>query len=161
MPETPTTVETFLWLAEADVATSVLRACGMECYLADQYFLFWFPLHALAIGGVKLRVKESDAADAKEILHWANMMKRSRCFRCGSDNVRMTMPAAWLMVLLVLCPVIPLLIFALLACTVFGILIRGLGTRWRCKACGFRWKLDDEQPGEDASEAEADDRTDS
>jgi hypothetical protein len=68
MEEPLVTVASFSSVSEADRAATVLRSCGIECFFEDEHFTAWFPHLAPAFGGVKLQVKESQAAEAMEIL---------------------------------------------------------------------------------------------
>ena len=125
MQERLVTVEEFVWLVEADVATAALRGYGIECFLADDHFILWFPYCSLALGGVKLRVKESDVPDAIEILQWPAREVQARCPNCDSANVLSGARCGWFM-------------FGL--CAFFLIPLRPLRRNWQCEDCGFRWK---------------------
>jgi len=61
-------------LPEALLARSILESAGIECFLGDQNIIRmdWFLSNAL--GGVKLRVREEDVAEADALLGqgWVN-----------------------------------------------------------------------------------------
>jgi hypothetical protein len=63
------TVRTFRDLPAAMVAKSVLEAAEIPCFLADANTIRIDWLLSNAIGGIKLRVREDDAAEANEILN--------------------------------------------------------------------------------------------
>jgi len=145
MAEQLVTVKRFLWLAEADLATAALRSYGVQCFLADQYFLLWFPLHAPALGGVKLRVKRPDALDAEEILQWLQKTEVVRCPNCASLNKAADKPFKWLVLGLLLCASVflPFGILVFLGCLVVGFHLARQGMKWRCKDCGWLWRSRD------------------
>jgi hypothetical protein len=62
------TIRQFTSLPEALLAKGSLESSGIECFLADDNFirLDWFISNL--IGGIKLRVKPEEAAEANEIL---------------------------------------------------------------------------------------------
>jgi hypothetical protein len=63
----------YMTLPEALLARSILESAGIECFLGDQNIIRmdWFLSNAL--GGVKLRVREEDVAEADALLgqRWA------------------------------------------------------------------------------------------
>jgi len=64
----PVVLRSYLALPDALLAKSILDSAGIECFLADQNIirLDWFLSNAL--GGVKLLVREEDAAEAAAVL---------------------------------------------------------------------------------------------
>ena len=58
------TVATFVNPVQADFARSILEMEGIECWLIDETLSNVVPGVGLAIGGVKLQVRESDAPRA-------------------------------------------------------------------------------------------------
>jgi len=64
----------YMTLPEALLARSILESAGIECFLGDQNIIRmdWFLSNAL--GGVKLRVREEDVAEADALLgqSWVN-----------------------------------------------------------------------------------------
>ncbi len=58
------TVATFMNPVQADFARAILEMDGIECRLVDETFSNVAPFYSLAIGGVKLQVRESDAPRA-------------------------------------------------------------------------------------------------
>ncbi len=65
------TVRTFTYGHEAAVAKSMLRAEGIFCFLKDELTIQANPFYSNALGGVKLQVKERDAATAASLLQHA------------------------------------------------------------------------------------------
>jgi len=156
MAETLVTLRTFLWLVEADQASAALRGYGIESFLGDQYFVFWLPLHALALGGVKLRVRQSEALDAKHILECVYERTAVHCPSCRSGNVTIRTWSGWRLLLLLLAGafVVPLVGVILFGGTIVGMPLAFRAKRYHCKGCGFRWKLGNRE-AEAASEIEA------
>ncbi len=72
MEDRLTTVATFPSVAGADRAASLLRGHGIESFIKDEYVHSWGFLLSPALGGVELQVRESDAAEAAEILKRAS-----------------------------------------------------------------------------------------
>lgn len=137
--DTLVTLARFLWLAEADLATAALRGYGVECFLADEHFLFWFPVHSVALGGVKLRVKESDAPDAIEILRRAVGEEKIDCPKCGSANVLTKERRSRFVFGLSACVLAYML--ALWGGFIAGYIPpRRLKRTYRCEDCGFTWE---------------------
>ena len=64
MSEAFVTVATFLNPVQADFARSILEMEGIECWLIDETLGNVAPFYSLAIGGVKLQVRESAAPRA-------------------------------------------------------------------------------------------------
>jgi hypothetical protein len=62
------TIARFLRIHEAYEAKLKLESIGIECFIPDEMYAknFWF--HLGGVGGVRLQVKEKDAAKALEIL---------------------------------------------------------------------------------------------
>ncbi len=97
MSERLTTVGSYLYPADADVAETSLDAAGIEAFLDDENYvrLNWF--YSNALGGVKVRVREEDAGEAADILDGASDVGEPEeeteppaapeiCPACGSDD---------------------------------------------------------------------------
>lgn len=52
----------------AQLARTCLEAAGVECFVAEEHIAYMTELDHTPIGGVKLKVRESDRARALEIL---------------------------------------------------------------------------------------------
>ncbi len=91
------TVRQFRDLPEALLAKGSLESAGIECFLADENLvrLDWFISNF--IGGIKLRVHPSDAANALKLLdepilegiyvHGVGLYEQPRCPKCKSLDV--------------------------------------------------------------------------
>ncbi len=55
------TIATFDTLPDAHIALGRLRAAGIDAYLADENLVQTDWLYSIAVGGIKLRVREDDA----------------------------------------------------------------------------------------------------
>jgi hypothetical protein len=59
--KTPTTIATYLFSWEAEIARGLLESEGIQATLADENIVRMDWSHALAVGGVRLRVpREAD-----------------------------------------------------------------------------------------------------
>ena len=68
MQEELITIATFSRPMEAHLTKARLETEGVECFITDEFTVAANWLFSNAIGGVKLKVKESDAQKAAEIL---------------------------------------------------------------------------------------------
>jgi predicted RNA-binding Zn-ribbon protein involved in translation (DUF1610 family) len=73
----------------ANITLTKLQDSGVECYLKDENTVTIDPILSNAIGGIKLVVKEQDAADAKELLQLFDeeYMKSVKCPQCGETTI--------------------------------------------------------------------------
>jgi hypothetical protein len=62
------TIATYHFVGEAQMAKLTLAAKGIDCFLADEFMSTYLPI---IMGGIRLQVRESEAARAKEILRQA------------------------------------------------------------------------------------------
>lgn len=62
------TIASFAYPIEANLAKTRLEAEGIDCVLTNEHFASMGWAWSLAIGGVGLQVRESDAERAAEIL---------------------------------------------------------------------------------------------
>ena len=84
-------------LAIASVAKSILDSAGIESFLADDNVIRMDWFYSNAIGGIKLRVRDEDAAEARELLEGQAPEKfevegvgeyeQPKCPNCGSLDV--------------------------------------------------------------------------
>lgn len=83
------TIRTFDNYFLANILLTKLRHAGVECYLKDEYTVTIDPLLSNAIGGIKLIVKKTDEAKAREMLRVFDNDYRNNitCPRCGSHDV--------------------------------------------------------------------------
>jgi DNA-directed RNA polymerase subunit M/transcription elongation factor TFIIS len=131
MSENLVTIASFSQTIQADLARSKLESEGIECVLADDYTVSVNWLYSNAIGGVKLRVRESDAREALALLGQESPDVADsepdaiHCPQCGSTDVefekyrRRFAFASWLLL---------------------GFPIPFLKRAWKCKKCGHQWK---------------------
>jgi hypothetical protein len=125
---------------EAQLARTCLEAEGIDSVVADEHLArIWC---AATVGGIKLRVREEDAAHASELLRnlrpipeiylvtESDLPLPQRCPSCKSDNLSLErwsvlgLLGAWLL---------------------FGLAIPVPRRRWSCRGCGSDWK--DEEIG--------------
>jgi len=138
MSEKLVTVAAFSLAIEADLARTKLESEGIECVVADEHTVTMNWLYSNAVGGVKLKVWESDLQSAREILEQepiteegskneAARHKELHCPGCGSTDVyferfsRRLAFASWI-----------LLSFPL----------PFLKKKWNCRKCGHEWRHD-------------------
>jgi len=128
------TIAQYRDLPEAGLAKSRLEGAGITCFLDNEYTVGANWLYSNAVGGVKLRVRDEDAKEAKAIIEENPdaitseesevMLSDSACPVCGAteiDTKNYTRKFAALTLLISL----PLLLF---------------WKRYSCKSCGHRWK---------------------
>lgn len=97
------TVATFSDVLEAKIVQSMLESEGISCFMQDENIIGINWMLSAAVGGVKLKVRESDLNEASLLLSENTKMimvpdfasdERAqinidavRCPECGSDNV--------------------------------------------------------------------------
>jgi hypothetical protein len=69
MHETLVTIAIFHSQPEFLLARGRLESAGIECFAYDENMLRIGGWHSHAFGGIKLQVRESEAQDARAILH--------------------------------------------------------------------------------------------
>src|SRR5215813_4299520 len=129
------TVGRFRDLSEALLAKGMLESAGIECFLADQDLvrMDWF--YSNAIGGMRLQVKEEDAAAATEILEQpipgnfeldgtGEIYEQPRCPNCHSQDIQfegvnqgLGLTTAWA-----------------------GVPLPLRSDTWKCNSCGHEWR---------------------
>jgi hypothetical protein len=127
-------IRNFRGLPEAWVAKGALAAAGVESHLLDENMVrLGYPN---AVGGVRLCVREPDAARAFEVLnqppesfaleedHATSEYQQPRCPKCGSCDVKIGGSSA-AAGYVTMADGIPILLRTL---------------RWKCNACGDRWE---------------------
>ena len=116
----------------AHLARARLDAQGIESWLVDENVASVYPFYSLAIGGVKLAVREVDAAAAASAIQALDATELHRyqqslyqCPMCGSKKVGENyMRFAWLLLLTLL---------------TFGLYLTLFYRRHRCLDCGSVW----------------------
>ena len=73
----------------ANITLTKLQDAGIECYLKDENTVTIDPILSNAIGGIKLVVKEADAADAKQLLQQFDeeYLKSVKCLKCNATAI--------------------------------------------------------------------------
>jgi hypothetical protein len=137
------TIATYNYPLEAHLARTKLESEGIEGFVADEHTINANWLYSIAVGGVKLWVKESDAGKAAQVLQdttpdISEETKESieytddeRCPRCNSIDIHYEtfhirrVFFLWFLIYLVSFPFI------------FPFMKR----KWKCNACGYEWKM--------------------
>ena len=122
------TLTTVSWIAEADALCTLLETCGITATIPDQGTVTIDPILSQAIGGIRIQVKESDLARAREIL--ADRRPPSapgifECPNCGSDSVRYENVSRR---------------FAFASLILLGIPLLWCKRQCQCNTCGSKWK---------------------
>jgi predicted RNA-binding Zn-ribbon protein involved in translation (DUF1610 family) len=81
----------------ASITLTKLQGAGVECYLKDENTVTIDPILSNAIGGIKIVVKEEDAAEAKKILQQFDeeYLQSVKCPQCGAAQITLvTKPGA-------------------------------------------------------------------
>jgi hypothetical protein len=68
MSQNLVTIATFSFPQEAYIFKAKLESQGIQSYIEDEYIVTMMWLYSAAVGGVKLKVSESDEARAIEII---------------------------------------------------------------------------------------------
>ena len=143
MPAELITLARFRDLHEALLAQGKLLSAGIECVLADDNMVRMDWLYANAIGGVKLRVREEDEAEARELLEApvpalimddsdGEIYQQPQCPRCSSFNIRFGARQDG----------------KILSWLVLGFPLPIPGKkRWKCDECGSEWVDEPEKEG--------------
>lgn len=66
--DNPVTILTFDTIIDAHISMGRLRAEGIECHLMDEHLVQTDMLYSPAVGGIKLKVDETDRVRALQIL---------------------------------------------------------------------------------------------
>ena len=127
-----TIVGTYPEATSAHLARAQLDAEGIESWLVDENTAAINPLYSPVIGGVKLAVREEDAAAALSFMQGQDVSEQERyqqnlyqCPMCGSKNVgENAMRFAWLL---------------LLTLMTFGLYLPLFYRRHKCGNCGSVW----------------------
>ena len=119
------TLTTVSWITEAEQLCLALQAEEIDTHIPDENTAGVLPLHAGALGGIRIQVPEDDLEAARVIYQaWSGETPLS-CPTCGSSNVnikRVHWPMALLVVLLI------------------GIPLLWLRKQYTCADCGHCWR---------------------
>ena len=132
------TIRQFTGLPEALLAKGSIESSGIDCFLADDNYIRmdWFISNF--IGGIKLKVKPEDVADANAVLdqpipesidvEGVGIVEQPRCPVCQSLDVtfqELDQPISYAMASI-------------------GLPIPVLQKAWLCHTCKHKWKADEE-----------------
>jgi DNA-directed RNA polymerase subunit M/transcription elongation factor TFIIS len=148
------TIATFSHSEEAHLNRAKLESEGIDAFVADEYMVNANWLYSIAIGGVKLKVKESDAEAALSILKGisepipeevsaSTKSIGEHCPKCNSTYVQYKMFSLR-----------PVFILWLLSNLVFGnyggFTLPFLKRKWKCHSCGYEWKAEKRKSSKEA-----------
>ncbi len=125
------TIARFSHPEEAYLASAKLESEGIWSFLADEHTVTADWLVSNAIGGVRLQVKESEAADARQILSLSRTDAELAagtgryCPKCGSADIKYGLFS---------------LPYVFLSWLLLGFPLPFMKRKWRCNACGYQWK---------------------
>ena len=77
------TIATFSFPQEAYIFKTKLESQGIQSYIEDEYIVTMMWLYSVAVGGVKLKVRESDKAAALEIISQETRVHEVKKKRAG------------------------------------------------------------------------------
>jgi len=126
------TLRQFRDLPDALLAKSVLDSAGIDSFLQDENTIRLDWLWSNALGGIKLLVREADAADAASLLEQkpgdafetsSGEYKQPRCPVCGSTDVSFGVKGRSLSY----------------ATVAVGVPLPVSRRGWRCTSCGHEW----------------------
>lgn len=146
----------------AHIARIKLESDGFRCYLDNEMFVTTAWLYSIATGGVKLMVRECDAAGARESLREKVPHEPDRpavpvhagaahagaaparvdvvCRHCGSENVTPERPWKRLFVACLTMIGVDGVGLALMGPLMIGVALRSLvALPWKCGSCGHYW----------------------
>ncbi len=131
---------------EVHLARTRLESEGIDAAVVDEHLADYNMLYGRTMGGIRLLVRESDLARAREILEVETPTQSEEpataCPECGSGRIRHGLASGNLLV--------QVLMFLLIVATglIACIFLRW---RWRCGECGHVWRAhsseEDERPG--------------
>lgn len=129
MTENLVTIGRYSTPYEANMAKSHLESEGIPAFIADEYTVGMNWLYSNALGGVKVQVPESMAAEAQQILtaeiqHSATCETNAEtCIKCGSKNTEDFLDKR----------------SAFLTWALLGLPLFLPTEKKRCNDCGHRW----------------------
>lgn len=135
------TIATYYTVHEAHLSRMLLETAGIRPTLFDDNLISIHPLYSIALGGVKLAVRDYEAVEAKVVLSEHEKVQRKpdeqnehSCPRCSSLNIRKTFRFNLLL--------IPLILISL---TLLGMITIGLACwislhgKYKCTECDHDW----------------------
>lgn len=88
------TIKTFDNPIEAHLIRSKLESKNITCYLFDENIVGLNPLYNISVGGIKLKIKNSDAEKANKIIQETDSINLTddqdeiiKCPKCQSQNL--------------------------------------------------------------------------
>ncbi len=88
------TIMTFDNSIDTHLLKSKLESEGITCYIFDENMVSLYPLYNITVGGIKLKINESDYDKANEILELINTSKPTdeqgqviKCPKCESKDL--------------------------------------------------------------------------
>ncbi|HKO55936.1 MAG TPA: DUF2007 domain-containing protein [Thermoanaerobaculia bacterium] len=159
------TIDSYVFLGEAELARATLEAAGIAAVLADDNVARLGSGGAHAHGGVRLRVQRRDLDEARAILDAAMEEDASdvpreltpseeRCRRCFSEEVypvsnRLRIYAAWLLGWMLLSAVVAAtrrffatqaLVTVVLLAPIAILVAALIPSKKKCRSCGMEWR---------------------
>ena len=137
------TVRSFRDPVAAELAKSLLESRGISAFVFDQYVTGIYWLYSYAIGGVRVKVDESDLESAREVLRSTDCVQTTPdgdgepvdtdvCPLCGSDEIEAALAQR---------------IARVISLTIGLPLVAWLHLD-RCRSCGYTWKAVPSEPAE-------------
>jgi predicted Zn-ribbon and HTH transcriptional regulator len=135
------TIATFTYPMEAHLNRAKLESEGIDAFVADEHLVQANWLYSLAIGGVRLQVKESEVEESLSILNSATEPfpeelstfiddVNEHCPKCNSPDIRYET-----------FNIRPIFLFWLILSLIdSGVILPILKRKWKCRACGYEWK---------------------
>lgn len=158
------TLDSFVFLGEAELARATLEAAGIPAVLADDNVARLGSGGAHAHGGVRLRVRRRDVEEARDLLDAAFeeaaedarelTPSADRCRRCFSEEVypvsnRLRIYAGWLLAWVLFSSLVaglrhylvrPALLGLVLIAPLLMLLAMLIPPKKRCRRCGLEWR---------------------
>jgi hypothetical protein len=139
VPEKLVTIASFSHPEEAYIVSTKLESEGIRSFVADAHTVTANWLYSNAIGGVKVQVRESDAAEAARILRLAKqdihaaISTGETCPKCNSADIHYETFSLR-----------PVFVSWLLSFLTFGpegaFIFPFLRRKWKCRTCGHQWR---------------------
>ncbi|MBD3346531.1 MAG: hypothetical protein GF401_15865 [Chitinivibrionales bacterium] len=122
-------IASYNWLNEAEMARLELQIHGIEAEVVESGITAANPLLGSAVGGVKIRVEQSQAQEAADLLKEYDKRiyenHKPSCPHCESENISETELSSLLKILSIL---------------TIGILTLAIARSYRCNECGHTWR---------------------
>jgi hypothetical protein len=137
------TIASFSHAPEAYVVFTKLQAEGILCFVADDFIVTMYWLWSNAVGGVKIRVRESDAEAAIKILDSIpkelpeDNYESERCPACNSLDTRYhifnlhAIFISWF---------ITFILTTFISTDAGGFILPFFKFKWKCNKCGHQWR---------------------